>query len=308
LSAGRLDLWQGTGELSVTVYNRSVESAKTDDDLHLVVVKGSGPVFAALNGARNWRLESDARGHTPPLSAHSGSRVSFLPGVAGSFRLIASSDGDQFVARLAVVQVTFEGREAPRATPVEAAGMSLEAVCLLEGGGRDRRLGTNLIVLGNVANLLADTLEVHYRPSGKARELPGGTPPLLDTSRDVPGFGGSEVFRAASRTEVCPGPPPGLRLRLTSSDNPSFHWADPHPVTGRPARSVTGGNHFREFIVAYSLSFPHIYTALYQADWIATPNAPGHALVVPATPVSPGQEPVYSGPKFAARMDYRPPR
>jgi hypothetical protein len=304
LAAGRLDLWQGTGELSVTVYNRSVEFAKTEDDLHLVVVKGSGRVFAAREGARHWRLESETRGVAPPLSACSGPRVSFEPGVAGNFRLIASSDSHEFVARLAIVQATFEGPEAG-ADPVEASGMSLEAVCLLEGGGRDRRLGTNAIVLGNVANLMADTLEVHYRPSGRAKELPGGTPPLLDTSREVLGLGGSEVFRAMSRTEVFPGPPPGLRVRLTSSDNPNFRWADPHPETGHPARSVIGANHFREFVVAYSLSFPHIYTPLWYADWIATPNAPGRALIVPGTPVPPGRAPVCSGPKFAARMDYR---
>ena len=306
MAAGRLDLWQGTGDLSVTVYNRSLEFARKDDDLHIVVVKDSGPVFAAREGTLNWRLESETRGRTPPLGASSGTRVSFQPSVAGNFRLIASSDGSQVVARLSVVEVTFEGPEPPCAALAEASGMSLEAVFLLEGGGRDRRLGTSSIVLGNVGNLMADTLEVHYPPAGRARELPGGTPPLLDTSREVLSLGGAEVFRAASRMEVVPGPAPGLRLRLTSSDNPDFRWADPHPVTVKPARSVTGANHFREFVVAYSLSFPQIYTALYRADWIATPNAPGRALIVPATPVSPGQGPVCSGPKFVPIMDYLP--
>src|ERR1035438_4077754 len=66
-------------------------------------------------------------------------------------------------------------------------------------------------------------------------------------------------------------PPTGGRLlRLTSYDGPAFAWLFVHPTTGNPWGSTSGGNQFREFIVAFSNSFNRTYTALNRAHWTIT--------------------------------------
>ncbi len=43
-----------------------------------------------------------------------------------------------------------------------------------------------------------------------------------------------------------------------------------HPVTTNPWAITQGGNSFRDFIVAYSLTFPKNYDLLARGDWIVT--------------------------------------
>src|SRR5205823_4403403 len=75
--------------------------------------------------------------------------------------------------------------------------MAIRADFLLEGGGADRMLGVDEVVLGDVGNVTADSFVVHYPgrrvgtetedPDYKANPARGFASPMVDTLRVVQG-------------------------------------------------------------------------------------------------------------------------
>ncbi len=62
----------------------------------------------------------------------------------------------------------------------------------------------------------------------------------------------------------------GQIVRVTSLDAPAFGWDANEPVTTNPWSTTQGANSFREFIVAFSQTFPLNYEALASGNWTAT--------------------------------------
>lgn len=340
ISAGALLVSQGSLDPPARIYNLDPKFATTDDDLGIALLQGTAPVsvsVANLTGDASqilWRLDrdpSEGDSATPSLSAASGPQVSFPPTVAGNFRLIAYIDlnhnrqfdmGEQlFVLRFAIVQATLQGAENFRSGlrflrtglfDGPAPGMSLDALYRVEGGGSQRTIGAGKVAIGNVGNLISDTFQVDYPPTqrnparGTGTEIPGGGLPMLDASVGYYKPGGQGPFRGNSVATNVSGSPIGLSVRLASHDNPTFYWADPHPTTGNPAGTVSGGNGFREFVVAYSSYFPNVYRAFYMADWTATACTSGTAAIVPSTAVPTSAQPVTTGSRVACSMRYTP--
>jgi hypothetical protein len=148
--------------------------------------------------------------------------------------------------------------------------MSMNCEFLIEGGGSNKRIGLSKILFGNVGNLTANTARVNYVTAGIATENPGGSLPMVDTSRVTAGnapSGGSQAFRADS-SEDSTNPTGGGQLRIvTSSDVPNF---GPYKVThsnGNIWASTQGGYDFKEFIVGYSTTFPKTYVVVANAVW-----------------------------------------
>jgi hypothetical protein len=311
------------GNPPLCVINRDPQFAKSDSLLNAMILKGTSPVFVSTVQAEGslsgicWQLDRDpSEGDlTPPpaLSNRKGAKVSFQPGVSGNFRLIAYDDlngngsfdaGEQlFVMRFAIVQVSVigivnfrSGDEALLRTGLldpPAAGMSLDARYLVEGGGADRTIGARKVTLGNVGNAVTDTFQVDY-PRSRRDGRPGmavsqpGKLPMLDTKRPPsPQDPGRAPFRSNSTAAEVAGSPSGVRIRVSSRDNPQFFWAARHPATGNPFGAITGSVGFREFIVAFSRSFPTTYLTLFQADWTATACVSERAKVQPLDPAQP---------------------
>ena len=65
-------------------------------------------------------------------------------------------------------------------------------------------------------------------------------------------------------------PTGGLLVRITSADAPQFAWYVLHSHTNGTWASTSGGNTFREFMVAVTTSFKNTYVALNQASWTIT--------------------------------------
>lgn len=242
----------------------------------------------------------------PGLSAFSGSQTSFSPSLAGNFRLIVYIDingngsydaGEELrVLRLAVVRTTIQNGSFIKTTAMFIGGpanvsttgaMSIQGDFLLEGGGADRTVGVSQITLGNAGNLhLPDTFVVNYpvppnnppapaNVPGTESENAGGPIPLLD-SVNVPhggqAAGGNSPFRGHSAATIQGAGPNGNGqiIRVTSLDAPAFGWDPNHPVTTNPWATTQGGNSFRDFLVAYSQTFPKNYLALASGDWVVT--------------------------------------
>jgi hypothetical protein len=341
ISVAGLTVSQGSLDRARPIYNRDPSFAATNIAPDLVLVKSSIPVFICAfrpEGDVNlirWQLDRDPLETDPTiplLSGSSGQSVSFQPSAGGNFRLTAYVDlnanqhfdlGEQlFVVRFAIVQVSVQGTENFRSglrfmrtgeVDAPVSGMSLDAYYLLEGGGPQRTIGTSAIGIGNIGNLIGDTFRVDYPPTarnptpGTGTESPGGSIPMLDTSKSSYCPGGSGPFRGNSTRTILSGSPLGVSIRLSSYDNPQFSWAEFHPVTGNRFVSMSGGNSFREFVVAFSSFFPNVYAPLYQADWTAAACVGGRITIAPSAPASPSSPPVVNGSSFAASMSYSPP-
>ena len=159
------------------------------------------------------------------------------------------------------------------------------------GGGATPRIGLTPGVLQHVGNLIADTFVVNYpgRPApndtraGTETEDPdfqtnpaaGFPTPMVDTVNVAQGAeptGGISPRRGNS-VETIQGNGPGgngqLR-RIASLDRPAFGWDGVHPTTNNPGATTQGVNHFREWILAHTTTFPRNYTALARGDWTVT--------------------------------------
>jgi len=301
-----------------TTSNSSLDFATSDtQDLMAVfqatsvgtpTVKAVGVAADVANQLR-WQIDRDptdtvATG-TPALSAQTGGEVVVTPNTAGNFRLVCYVDansnraldsGEELkVLLMAVVRVTvqpdhfistngtFSGSN--RGVSTQDA-MRIQIEVLLEGGGADRRIGVDRVVLGNVGNLLVDDFTVHYPASGAqgneagtGREMPGAPVPMLDSSRVRPRnepTGGTSPFRSRSSDIVVDSGVPkgtsksGQIRRVSGNDAPGFGWDTRHPSTGNAWTTTDGGNAFREFIVGFSKTFPKYYVAIATGDWTVT--------------------------------------
>jgi hypothetical protein len=61
-------------------------------------------------------------------------------------------------------------------------------------------------------------------------------------------------------------------FQIGGADGPEFAWPPTHPHTGATWANTSGGNAFREFAVAFSVSFKQTYVSLNQANWTVTAN------------------------------------
>ena len=169
--------------------------------------------------------------------------------------------------------------------------MTLQADFLLEAGGANRRFGLTKVVLANVGNLIEDTFAVNYpgRPApndtraGTETEDPdfqtnpaaGFPTPMVDTVNVAQGAepnGGVSPNRGNSvETTLGNGPGGNGQLRrIRSLDQPAFGWDGNHPTTNNVWGTTQGVNHFREWILAHTTTFPRNYTALARGDWTVT--------------------------------------
>ena len=274
------------------------------------VITVTGTNFeGALGGDQvQWQIDRDPTdvvdSGTPTLTGSPGSQVTFSPSTAGNFRLIAYIDangsgsfdeGEQVgVVKFAIIQATLQqstfilseeniagidssNQGTSTATTggdtVNTAPMQLSATYLLEGGGADRTVGTGAITLGNVGNLIGtDNFGITYpgTRSGTGAEDPGGTTPMVDTlNATTVDQGGATPFRVNSTTSDGNGGT-GRIVAVTSADRPKFVWRLFHPTTGNAWDETAGGVSFREFVVAFSSTFPRTYLALHQAAWTVT--------------------------------------
>ncbi len=131
--------------------------------------------------------------------------------------------------------------------------------------------------------MLSDTSVINYpvplptppapgNVPGTETEIPGPTgnvTPMMDTGNVAPGqepTGGSTVFRGSSNQSTS-----GSERTVTADDDPGFGpWDLLHPTTRNPWATTQGGLSLREFIVAYSSSFPRYYVVLARGDWTIT--------------------------------------
>jgi hypothetical protein len=175
---------------------------------------------------------------------------------------------------------------------ITTAPMSLQAVYLLEGGGASRTVGTAAITVGDVGNLISDGFTIAYpvpspippapgNVAGTGTEVPGGQTPMLDTLNVTPrnytqNRGGTTPFRAGVTPYTGQMPPlpqsGGIMVGFISSDAPQWKWNQFDQSTGNPWGSVGGSTAWREFVVAFSQTFPATYLPLNQAGWTATPS------------------------------------
>jgi hypothetical protein len=99
--------------------------------------------------------------------------------------------------------------------------------------------------------------------------------PMVDTLRIPVGStpnGGDSAFRNNSvkaDQSLLPDAPPtgGLVSGVISGDAPKWDWRSFHPTIGNDWGTTSGSVMFREFIAAYSTSFPATYVSLNRADW-----------------------------------------
>ncbi len=172
-----------------------------------------------------------------------------------------------------------------------ATPMNLQADFLLEGGGANRLFGLTKVVLANVGNLIDDTFAVNYPGRAAPNDIRAGTEsedpdfqtnpaagfptPMVDTVGVAQGAeptGGTSPNRGNS-TETIQGNGPGGNgqiKRIASLDQPAFGWDGAHPTTNNPWATTQGVNHFREWILAHTTTFPRNYTALARGDWTVT--------------------------------------
>lgn len=245
------------------------------------------------------------------LSGTSGAQTSFNPSTPGNFRIVAYADsngngqfdeGEQVqVLQIAVVRVTlqpgsgvvslsntlypdtFSGGFVGVSTAghdlitneITSVPMTLTGLYLVEGGGADRLIGPNAIRLGDVGNLLGDSLMVDYPGTsinvtdGTDTESPGGPVPMLDTSNPMAGAGLASVFRGSSVAALRSSPPGGgVLLEISGSDGPAFDWLPRHPRTTNGWGTTQGGYSFREAIVGVSSSMIYTYVPYAQAKWV----------------------------------------
>jgi hypothetical protein len=282
----------------------------------IVTAMGVNPTTAA--NTLRWRVDRDPTDTvdtgTPTLSTLVGPATVITPNLAGNFRLICYVDlnsntsydtgEEQRVMRFASVQATIQTSfirttaafaGSPSGVSVNNA-MDLSIDILLQGGGANRRIGTDKIVLGNVGNLwTADTFQVRYpipvptppapgNVAGTATENSGGPTPMVDSANITMGntpTGSSTPFRSHSQENFVANGPGGLGAirRVVSSDAPGFGWDFNHPTTTNPWGDTLGGNNFREFIVGYTVTFSpqRHYVVFAVGDWevIATGNNTG---------------------------------
>jgi hypothetical protein len=239
ISAGYLSISQtatanpATGAVpatsSVTTVNTilafAAESKPPQDPTDLAaVIEGSGTVTVAVGNPLpfgsanyiNWEIDEDptdtvpANGNPSPFpGAFSGAQTTFLPNLAGNYRVIAWVDsngngrfdpGEQlFVYRIAIVRITVQpgatfaltnaltGSTASATTAPDAPStiypMQLSGTYLLEGGGQGQTLGITRIQVGNVGNLTGDSLAVQY-PATSGNPTSGtGTEVTLDPNK-----------------------------------------------------------------------------------------------------------------------------
>jgi hypothetical protein len=314
------------GDHVLEVHHQITDFAKSDDDLDVVFVGNSGTYEVSLEGLDGdpgtvaWEASCD-RDDTPlPTSPNlTGSQVSIEPQAAGSFRLIARAGAAVLAAmRFVTVQMNLATAMSFRtgglflrtgfaAAPV--SGMTLDGVFVLQGGSLGEVLGTSSIVVGNVGNATADTIEVLYSGTDTGKDTAYSPFPTLDTKRTQTGNWGMDVFRKRSQWSVQgPTGSGGIAIRVSSGDNPEFQWADPHPTTHSAVASITGSLQFREYIVAFSTSFPRAYVPYFQTveDWRSVPCDNGTTQLIPSAFAAATQQPKYS-PVFQSRMVYSPP-
>jgi hypothetical protein len=232
------------------------------------------------------------------------------PNVPGNFRLVFFYDenrdgkldkGEELrVLRTAVVQITMqkdtgvmttkksfvaEGEVNPGSYRVSCdKPMEIKADFLLEGGGKDKKIGVFdaaagvLLKLGNVGNCRGDTFEAHYLKKDKKDKSvpimfedpdgdgkPGFPNPMLDAVDTQPPFRGNS--KDADQGDGAKG---GRVVKVTSLDSPAFDWPLQHSVAKTDWASTQGANEFREWMVARSSTFPETYFALAKSEWSAT--------------------------------------
>ena len=98
---------------------------------------------------------------------------------------------------------------------------------------------------------------------------------MVDTSRVNSGqkpLGTNQPFRSTSADALVGAGPGGngqIR-RVTGRDGPAVGWNPIHITTTNRFNSTAGNNGFREFVVAFSNTFPRNYFALARGDWTIT--------------------------------------
>ena len=272
-----------------------------------VSASGVNPESAASQ--LRWKIDRDPSDTVttglPGLSATTGAEVSVTPSTAGNFRLIVFVDsnannaynaGEEIrVLRFAVVRVasledcTID-RIDPMFTSVASGGtqigvetdgiMAISCTVTLEGGGANRLIGVNKVTIGDVGNLTSENFQINFpiptptpaapgNVAGTESENPGGSLPMVDTgnvSLNQEPSGGNTAFRSSNNN-----PGTGAERTITAEDNPGFGpWHNLHPVTNNPWATTQGGYNFREYIAAYTSSFPRYYVVLARADWTIT--------------------------------------
>lgn len=304
-----------------TTSNSSLDFAAANTQDLMVIFQATSvgtPTVKALGVDANasdqlrWQIDRDptdtvATG-TPKLSADTGEQVVVTPNTAGNFRLICYTDengnsrfdsGEELrVLRMAVVRmtvqpghfistnVTFAGSN--RSVDTENA-MHIQTEVLLEGGGANRRIGVDRIILGDVGNLVRDDFTVHNpvadsslppprNVAGTGRENPGAPTPMIDSRHVRPRHepaGGAEAFRITSTDQPLAGAGEdskagvgkGQVRRVIADDSPGFYWDESHPFTHNVWARTEGGNAFREYVAAFSKTFPKYYAVLAAGDW-----------------------------------------
>ena len=253
----------------------------------------------------------------PTLGTPSNGTITLTPNTPGNFRLVAYrgtgafTEGEQVVVlRFAIVRATMQttgnlysvyavrnnlaGSGISKSTVSSApdrsaahAAMGVIWVCLLEGGGSARTIGTTQISGGDIGNLIAsDTFTVSYpvpipappppgNVAGTESENPGGPIPMLD-ALGVSG-GAPPPFRVSTQaiqSGQLPAPPitGGFMVGWTSADSPTYTWDYSHPVTQNFWGMTMGSNQFTEYLALYTTSFPQTYLSVGQAQWIVSPS------------------------------------
>ena len=160
--------------------------------------------------------------------------------------------------------------------------MVLECTIVLEGGGANKLIGVDKIKIGTIQNLVSSTgnlFKINYpipnptpaapgNVSGTGTENPGDQIPTVDSGEDP--SGGTSVFLSGdggglTGSNLSGG---GQERTLTTGDNPGFGpWLINHLHTHNPWMSTLGGYDFKDYISAFSESFPRYYAVLARGDW-----------------------------------------
>jgi len=160
--------------------------------------------------------------------------------------------------------------------------MVLECTIVLEGGGANKLIGVDKIKIGTIQNLVSSTgnlFTISYpipnptpaapgNVSGTGTENPGGQIPTVDSGEDP--SGGVSVFLSGDSggltgSNLSGG---GQERTLTTYDNPGFGpWLLSHLHTHNPWMSTQGGYDFKNYISAFSESFPRYYAVLARGEW-----------------------------------------
>jgi hypothetical protein len=271
-----------------------------------IIAQGINP--PTLASQLRWKIDRDPTDTVatgiPSLSAQVGAQTLVTPSVAGNFNITCWYDADGNgtynageelrVLHLVVVRLTVQAADGGSTisnpgthfvgsvSPTDSTQygvqsdqdvMTLQCTFVLEGGGANRLIGVSRISVGTIQNLTATTFTINYpgNVAGTGVENPGDQLPVIDCGDDP--TGGSSVFLSLDvggdndhGVNISSG---GQRRTLTSLDNPGFGpWYINHPKTHNVWMTTQGGYTFKDFISAFSDTFPKYYVVLARGDWL----------------------------------------